>query len=124
MELEVLFAEDDLDVRELVTSGITRRGHHITVVQNGIEAQRLLADGPRKFNVIILDNRMPGGPDGLEVMRQLRLDKRFAGTPIILHSREPSEELEAAVRALGGIFVPKRDAFEPLFMLIDKIVSR
>lgn len=119
--LRILVADDSEDVRLLIVDSLTGCGHSTTVVQNGTELLRLLANGP-DFDVIVTDNTMPGGPSGLEAMRQLRLDRRFKKVPIILHSGDPGEELRAAVEALGGLFAPKRDD-KSLFLLIDEIAQ-
>lgn len=123
-KLKIVLADDEPDVRELVTDGLTQRGHTVVVVQSGAELLRLLANGLDDFDVIVTDNTMPGGPNGLEVMRQLRQDSRFKDMPIILHTRGEGEELRAAVNWLHGMFAPKRADNAPLFTLIDSIPKK
>jgi len=118
--LRIVLADDDPTVRELTTEALTRRSHDLTVVQSGTELLKLLSCDSR-YDVVVTDNKMPGGPDGLEVMRELRLDKRFKQTPIILHTGDDGDELRAAVASLGGLFAPKRDAFNPLFALVEEL---
>ena len=118
--LKIVLADDDPAMRELITDALTRRGHSLTVVQSGTELLKLLSHDSR-YDVVVTDNKMPGGPDGLEVMRELRLDKRFKQTPIILHTGDEGDELRAAVVFLGGLFAPKRDAFSPLFVLVEEL---
>lgn len=120
--LKMVLADDDASVRELVTNALTREGHRITIVQSGKELLTLLASD-QDYDVIVTDNRMPGGPDGLEVMRELRLDRRFKGVHIILHTGDEGDELRAAVVSLGGLLAPKRDAFNPLFMLVEELAQ-
>lgn len=120
--LKIVLADDDPAVRELTTEELTRRGHDVTVVQSGTELLRLLAFDSR-YDVVVTDNKMPGGPDGLEVMRALRLDQRFRQTPIILHTGDSDDKLRVAVTSLGGLFAPKRDAFSPLFELVKELVQ-
>ena len=105
--MNILFAEDNPFLQELVTIWLTKRGHDVTVVQSGTELLKVLQNGPGKFDVIITDNDMPGGPSGLEVLRQLRSDDRFKKVPIIVHSGDGAELLKAEVEAHDAVFVSK-----------------
>lgn len=118
-KLKIAFADDDPDVRELVTDELTHpyRDHHLTVVQNGVDLLSLV-NAPDIFDVVITDYHMSGGPNGLEVMRHLRL-RGFKGS-IILHTADDSEELRAAVASLGGLYSLK---YKPLYALIDSLAK-
>lgn len=76
----VLVADDKSTGRELVRTVLEKRGYEIFEARDGIEAldaaQRVRPD------LIILDLHMPG-LDGFGVIKELRLDTRFANTPII-----------------------------------------
>lgn len=76
----VLIADDKPTGRELVRTVLENRGYEVFEARDGIEAldaaQRIRPD------LIILDLHMPG-LDGFGVVKELRLDTRFTGTPII-----------------------------------------
>jgi signal transduction histidine kinase/CheY-like chemotaxis protein len=78
----VLLAEDN-PVNEKVAVGLlTRRGHHVTVVSNGLDAVQRLAN--ESFDVVLMDLQMPG-MGGLEATTRIRAHERDSGrhTPII-----------------------------------------
>jgi len=106
--MNILFADDDPFQQELVTMWLTKRKHDVTVVSSGKELLRVLQNGPGNFDAIITDNNMPGGPSGLDVLRQLRSDDRFKKVPIIVHSGDAAELLKAEVEALDAVFASKR----------------
>lgn len=76
----VLVADDKAPGRELLRAVLEQSGHAVYEASDGVEALRsareLLPD------LIILDLHMPV-LDGFGVLEELRLDGRFAATPII-----------------------------------------
>ncbi len=77
----VLLAEDDTDIRFLVTFKLTQAGYQVRAFGDGLSA---LADA-RKHppDLAILDIMMPG-MSGLEVCRELRKDPATATVPVII----------------------------------------
>lgn len=79
--MEILIAEDDATSRRMLESVLTKWGHHVTAVADGLEALgRLTAhDAPQ---LALLDWMMPG-IDGVEVCRRVR-EICGASTPYII----------------------------------------
>jgi len=76
----VLIADDRPTGRELVRTVLENGGYEVFEASDGIEA---LASAARILpDLIILDVHMPG-LDGFGVVKQLRLDPRFAKTPVV-----------------------------------------
>ena len=68
--LRLLLAEDNEVNQEVVVEVLTRRGAHVEVVSNGLQAiERLAASGPEAFDVVLMDLQMPV-LDGLEATRR------------------------------------------------------
>lgn len=65
----VLVADDDADVRFLVSALLERSGCEVTTVDSGHAALDLLSS--TRFDVLVLDERMPPG-SGTAVIRALR----------------------------------------------------
>src|SRR5260370_5446881 len=67
--VRILFADDEKSLQEFMRSELPRLGHEVTVCADGKAAVKALEKG--KFEVAILDLRMPG-LTGIEVLDQLK----------------------------------------------------
>ena len=68
--MNILIAEDDLTSRTVLEAVLTKQGHEVTAVGNGVEAWQALQQ-PDAPALAILDWMMPE-MDGLEVVRRVR----------------------------------------------------
>jgi len=91
--LNILVADDDEEIRSVVSAILRRRGHTVELVKNGDEAIKLFALKPGFFDVLITDHNMPL-VSGLELVHHLR--KSGVQTKIIVISGSLTEELLAA----------------------------
>jgi two-component system, sensor histidine kinase and response regulator len=81
-QLSVLLAEDNAINRELAVRLLTKRGHTVTVVENGKQA--VAAVEAKSFDVVLMDVQMPE-MDGFEATAAIRASEHASGkrTPII-----------------------------------------
>lgn len=78
----ILIADDDRALTELLAEYLQREGFAVDVVHDGEAALARLRDGAQRPDLLILDVMMPGR-DGLETLRELRLQQRL---PVIMLS--------------------------------------
>jgi len=84
----VLIADDDADIRKVVTANLRAEGIEVEAVANGFEAQaRALRTSP---DLIILDISMPGRT-GLEVMQALRAHPETKDIPVVFLTARSSD---------------------------------
>jgi len=75
--LHVLLVEDNVVNQRVAVGLLSKRGHHVTVVANGMEALTAIAHrGP--FDVALMDVQMPV-MDGLDATRHIRERERVTG---------------------------------------------
>ncbi|HEV7255016.1 MAG TPA: sigma-54 dependent transcriptional regulator [Mesorhizobium sp.] len=72
MTAAILVVDDDPVQRRLVQAALERSGHQTASAENGAQALRMLEAEAGRFGAVILDLVMPGGPDGLAVLRRMR----------------------------------------------------
>lgn len=77
----VLVADDDADIRELVSFRLERAGYTILKAEDGEEAAALASQ--KHPDLAVLDVRMPK-LDGFEVTRKIRSDESTSRMPVIL----------------------------------------
>jgi two-component system, OmpR family, phosphate regulon response regulator PhoB len=80
-EASVLVAEDDEDIRDLVTFRLEQSGYQVIAVDSGPAA--LAAAKARHPDLAVLDVSMPG-MSGIDVCRLLRTDPATADISIIM----------------------------------------
>ncbi|HEU4670140.1 MAG TPA: response regulator transcription factor [Dyella sp.] len=78
----ILIADDDRALAELLSGYLQREGFAVDVVHDGEAALARLRDATQRPDLLILDVMMPGR-DGLETLRELRLQQRL---PVIMLS--------------------------------------
>lgn len=76
----ILLAEDNETNRVILSDYLIAHGYELRVAHTGYEALALVTEWHP--DLIIMDIQIPG-IDGLEVIKRLRADQRFAQTPII-----------------------------------------
>jgi len=92
----ILAVDDDEKIRELLSTLLRRKGHHVLTAshgQKGIDVFRR-----ERPHVTILDFEMPD-MDGLEVLRQIRAIDPHA--PVIMLTGAGTEAREKQARELG-----------------------
>jgi CheY-like chemotaxis protein len=106
--MRILIVEDSPLVQQMYGLAFSRREHELTTASDGRAALEQLADPASRFDVVLLDLRMPG-MNGVEFLREVRRHARWAQLPIVLTTIEPdgSELLEDAKR-LGVTAVVKK----------------
>lgn len=83
---QILVAEDQADIRDLIVLNLQQAGHAVTAVADGAAA--LAHELQRASDLLILDLMMPG-LDGLEVCKALRA--RGRATPILMLTAKSTE---------------------------------
>jgi DNA-binding response OmpR family regulator len=86
MAADILVAEDQADIRDLITLNLRHAGYDVTSVADGRAALDSQAD--RSSDLLILDLMMPG-LDGLEVCKALRAKGR--AMPILMLTAKSTE---------------------------------
>src|SRR5688572_22725514 len=86
--MQILIAEDDRDIADLIVHYIQKAGWQAHVSTSGDEALAIARS--QAVDVVVLDVMLPG-LSGLEVCRALRADKSTAAVPIIMVTARAEE---------------------------------
>ncbi|MDD2603696.1 MAG: response regulator [Desulfobacterales bacterium] len=111
----ILVVDDEIDFLETIVNRLRKRGMAAEGVDNGREAIRRIVETP--FDVVLLDIKMPGGMDGIEVLRQIK--EQRPETEVILLTGHASVETSLEGMELGAFdYLLKPMRFEELLKKI------
>jgi len=118
----VLLAEDDADIRFLVTFKLEQAGHQVTGFENGMQALAAARRNPP--DLAVLDILMPG-MSGLDVCRELRRDPATAAVPvIILTARAEKADIAAGFAAGAADYIIKPFSPRDLAIRVKAVLAR
>jgi CheY-like chemotaxis protein len=121
--LRVLVAEDNRVNQRLTARLLEKRGHSVTVVDNGHAALQAL--GEASFDVVLLDVQMPE-MDGFETAAAIRSQEETTGRhlPLVAMTAHALKQDEERCRAAGmDGYVSKPIQPQQLFATIERLVS-
>jgi two-component system response regulator len=112
--VEILLIDDDQDDIELAREALDdiEVGHHLTAVENGVQAMAYLrAEGDFQHaivpDLILLDLKMPK-KNGLEVLAELKADEDLRRIPVIvLTSSDAPDDILNAYDLQASCYVTK-----------------
>ena len=121
--LRVLLAEDNPVGQKLAASLLTKRGHAVTVVENGLQAVEAWRRTP--FDVVLMDINMPE-MDGLAATVEIRRLEQSLGrrTPIVaMTARVLREDREQCLAAGMDAYVAKPISPAALFITMEPLAT-
>lgn len=117
---KVLIIDDDVDMRRLISFGVTRSGYDHVLAENGVEAIQILTT--QQFDVILVDIMMPV-MDGLRFLRWLKQEVKST-TPVIVLTSTQKPDLLSEVKEMGAAaFVEKPVKLVDLLARMNEVVS-
>jgi CheY-like chemotaxis protein len=123
----LLLAEDDPDMRWLLSMSLRKEGYEVIEVRDGAELRskvRMQVANPKqvpRVSMIISDFRMPGAT-GLDVLEELR--RLEQSTPFILITAFGDEATHEEARRLGAVVFDKPLDLEDLRTAVLYLATR
>lgn len=118
----VLVVEDDKAIRDLVVFHLELAKFDVTAIADGGQAQSLIAE--RKFDLIILDLRLPGR-DGIALCRTIRGDGPNSKAPIlILTARREETDKVLGLKSGADDYLTKPFGIRELMARVEALMRR
>ncbi|MCK6545765.1 response regulator [Myxococcota bacterium] len=104
VQRRAFLAEDDGELRALLTGALEREGFAVQAVRDGLELVELVSSAPKLPELIVSDVQMPR-LTGLAALAELR--RRGVETPALLITAFGDDETHAAAMRLGAVIIDK-----------------
>lgn len=115
LQFSVLVIDDEIDFMETIVNRLKKRKLDAAGASSGEDALALMASRP--FDVVVLDIKMPGGMDGIETLRAIKL--QHPSVEVILLTGHASVETSIEGMKLGAFdYLLKPMKFEELLIKI------
>lgn len=120
---KILMAEDEENISDFVRRGLKGFDYDVTVVDNGTEAWRLLCDDSSRYDLVMLDIRMPG-MTGLEVCRRIRETFGYRIPVLMLTALDTTDDVVAGLQTGADEYIAKPFRFMELLARIQALLRR
>ena len=119
---KILIAEDELDIRDLITYTLQFAGYEVVSAGDGEEAVKLaLQEIP---DLILLDVRMPR-MNGYEACTAIKADEKTKGIPVVFLSAKGQEaEIQAGIQAGAIEYMVKPFSPDQLTALVQVMLAK
>ena len=119
----ILVAEDEKDIRELITLTLQFNGFEVVGVNDGVEAVRAATEEPT-VDLILMDVRMPR-MTGYDACRILKEQEETRHIPIIFLSAKGQEtEVQAGLQVGAVEYILKPFAPDALIRKLREVLDR
>jgi two-component system alkaline phosphatase synthesis response regulator PhoP len=114
MKKTILVVDDEKDITDLLSYNLSKEGYAVITARNGKEALEKVKQKP---DLVILDVMMPE-MNGLQVLQELKKDKKTSSIPVLMLTAKGSETDEIVGLEVGA------DDYIVKPVKIGKIVAR
>ncbi len=105
---KILVVDDSITVREVERKLLTANGYEVEVAVDGVDGWNTFRDG--EFDLVISDVDMPR-MDGIELVRNIKMDPGLNNTPIVIVSYKESDEDRMRGLEAGADFYMTKSSF-------------
>ncbi len=118
--MKILFADDEVNLQELMRTELERMGHSVVVCPDGLTAVAALEKEP--FDCLIVDINMPG-LTGIEVIGRAR-DLRPEIEAVVMTGKPTQDTAIAALRYQAYEYITKPCRFSEFAEMLGRVAQR
>jgi len=112
---QILVVDDEIINLQIIREYLEDTQHHLELVTSAELAWERLTSGDQPFDLVILDRMMPG-MNGIELLKQMKADARFAAIPVIMQTAATApEQVREGIEAGAYYYLAK--PYEPETLL-------
>ncbi|MEK7733169.1 MAG: sigma-54 dependent transcriptional regulator [Planctomycetota bacterium] len=116
----ILVVDDEIGYRKVLSNTLSERGFTVKTAASGEEALEELKR--QEFPIIIVDMKLPGDIDGLEVLQ--RAKKMYNASVLIMTAYGKIETAVEAMRQGAFNYITKPFNIDEIFLNIDRMITQ
>ncbi|NLI61279.1 MAG: response regulator [Clostridiales bacterium] len=122
--MKVLAIDDSIMVRKIIRGAVEVLDGNLIEASDGIEALEVMEEEYKDIDLILLDWNMPR-LNGMEVLKQLKADRRFRGIPVMMVTTESERKnIVRAIQAGAAHYLIKPFTIEELVKRIMESMGK
>ena len=119
---KILVVEDEVDIAELISFNLKRKGFEVTLAHDGILAEQLATT--EQPDLVILDLMLPG-KNGYAVFKDMKRNARTSDIPVLmLTARAQTEDRIKGLEAGADDYLTKPFSPKELVLRVQAILKR
>jgi DNA-binding response OmpR family regulator len=119
--MKLLVVEDEPKLGQAIKRGLEFDGYAVELVATAEDGLRYAQND--EYDLIILDRMLPGGADGLDVCKKLRVDN-WQGAILMLTAKSETIDKIAGLKSGADDYLAKPFAFDELSARIQALLRR
>lgn len=120
MPKTILIVDDEQDTRRVLDDILTHHGYKVVKAANGKEALEKAREA--RPDAILLDTKLPDGPEGYKVCRRIKEIKGLNTKVIVYTGYVDAIDAEKAKAAGADDYVVKTEDFSHMLEAIKKLI--
>lgn len=89
-KISILWADDEIDLLKPHIMFLKEKGYNVVTTNNGVEAVDIIKSQPFDFDIVFLDEQMPG-LSGVETLMQIK--NAFPNLPVVMITKSEEESI-------------------------------
>ena len=118
--IKILVVDDEIGYRKVLNNVLTERGFYVKTAASGEEALGELKK--QEFPIVIIDMKLPGGIDGLELLQ--RIKGMYNSSVLIMTAYGGIESAVEAMRRGAFNYITKPFNLDEIILNIDRMIAQ
>ena len=116
----ILVVDDEIGYRRVLSNALTERGFNVKTAGSGEDALEELKN--QEFPIIILDMKLPGGIDGLELLQKVK--GKYNASVLIMTAYGGIETAVEAMKRGAFNYITKPFSLDEIILNVDRMIAQ
>lgn len=119
-EINILVVDDEIGYRRVLSNALTERGFYVKTAGSGEDALEQLKN--QEFPIIIIDMKLPGGIDGLELLQKAK--EKYNTSVLIMTAYGGIETAVEAMKRGAFNYITKPFGIDEIILNVDRMIAQ